>query len=165
MYLAYRRSIGFRGRDVDPLKYPCLHRTTQTKENFHTSVPCVAFEPTFPVFERWKASHAIDPVATVIGTLMRYASHLSAFPSQDPFFFFSPCFSGWDKRCLMQMCITGKNKNSNYTSSPVGMFVIESQYLQGPVLLIFGMRLICFWNARDSRTDPDYWLYLVLPFC
>jgi hypothetical protein len=147
MYLACRRSIGFRGRGIDPLKYPCLHRTTQTKENFHTSVPCVAFEPTFPVFERWKASHAIDPVATVIGTLMRYASHLSASPSQDLFFFFSPHVSlagtsdVWCRCALLAKIKTLTTQVLPWACLLLNRSVFKDQYFWSSecVLFVFGM--------------------------
>ena len=51
------------------------HTHTLKTPFIHQSVPCMVFEPTFPVFEWWKAAYVLYPVATVIGTLMRRTSH------------------------------------------------------------------------------------------
>jgi hypothetical protein len=46
------------------------HRTTQTQnKRTQTTMPRVGFEPTIPVFERAKAVHALDRVATGSGTI------------------------------------------------------------------------------------------------
>jgi hypothetical protein len=46
-----------------------VHRTTQTQNKCtHTSMPRVGFEPTIPVLERANTVHALDCVATVIGS-------------------------------------------------------------------------------------------------
>jgi hypothetical protein len=47
------------------------HSTTQTQNKCtQTSIPWVGFEPTIPVFERAKTSHALDHAATVIGRVL-----------------------------------------------------------------------------------------------
>jgi FAD synthase len=50
------------------------YRTTQTQnKRIQTSMPRVGFEPTIPAFERAKAVHALDRVATVIGQMFLYS--------------------------------------------------------------------------------------------
>jgi len=78
-----------------------------------------------------------------------------------PFFL---CLSDWGMGCLMQMCITGKNVHSLTYPSSVGMFLTETQYLQGTVLLVFVMRLFCFWSARSWRTDTIIGFLICAPF-
>jgi len=78
MNLVYGHLIGFLGRRIVPLPTQGkthTHTHTQKTPFIHQSVPCMVFEPTFPVFEWWKAAYALYPVATVIGTLMRCTSH------------------------------------------------------------------------------------------
>jgi hypothetical protein len=79
--LVYGHLVGFLGGRIGPSQDLCLHRTKNTHTHthktpfIHHSVPCMVFEPTFPVFEWWKAAYVLYPVATVIGTLMRCTSH------------------------------------------------------------------------------------------
>jgi hypothetical protein len=45
------------------------HKHRINTYTYQTSMPCVWFEPTIPAFERPKAVHALDPSATVTGTV------------------------------------------------------------------------------------------------
>jgi hypothetical protein len=57
------------------------HRITQTQnERIQTSIPCVGFEPTIPVFERAKIVHTLDRAATVIGSqILEFLIDISKF--------------------------------------------------------------------------------------
>jgi hypothetical protein len=63
-----------------PIARPlAIHRTTQTQNtSTQISVPCVGFEPTFPVFERAKTDHELDRAATAIGTISTFLTDLRA---------------------------------------------------------------------------------------
>jgi hypothetical protein len=69
-FLNLRHSVGLLGRGISPTQGRYVHWTTQTKnKRRQTSIPCVGFEPTIPVFERSRTFHALDRAATVIGIL------------------------------------------------------------------------------------------------
>jgi hypothetical protein len=68
-FLNVRQSIGLLGRGISPSQGRYLHRTTQTQNKHRqTSTPWVGLEFIIPVFEWAKAFHALDCVATVIGS-------------------------------------------------------------------------------------------------
>jgi hypothetical protein len=66
--LIHTQSVRRLGRGITPSQGHYLH-TGQHKQNkrAETSMPRVEFEPTTPVFERAKAVHASEGVATLIG--------------------------------------------------------------------------------------------------
>jgi hypothetical protein len=65
-----RQSVGFLGRGISPSQGRYLYRTIQTQNKLkQTSLRCVGFEPTIPVFERTKTVHALDHAVTVIGKI------------------------------------------------------------------------------------------------
>jgi hypothetical protein len=66
-FLIYTQSVGFLGLGDQPFARPLpTHRTTQTQ----ISMSRVRFEPTTPVFERAKTSHALDRATTVNGIIL-----------------------------------------------------------------------------------------------
>jgi hypothetical protein len=64
-FLNLRQSVGLLGRGISPSQGRYL--TQIQNKHRQTSIPWVGFEPTIPVFERAKTSHALDHAATVIG--------------------------------------------------------------------------------------------------
>jgi hypothetical protein len=65
-FLNLRHSVGLLGRVISPSQGSYLTQTQ--KKHRQTSIPRVGFEPTIPAFERAKTVHALDRVATVIGS-------------------------------------------------------------------------------------------------
>jgi hypothetical protein len=65
-----RQSVGLLGRGISPSHGRYLHWTTQTQnKRRQTFMPSVGFEPAIPAFEWAMTFHALDPAATVIGTV------------------------------------------------------------------------------------------------
>jgi hypothetical protein len=68
--------------DQPVAKPPLSHRTTQTQnKRTQTSMPCVGFELTLPVFERAKTVHALYCAATVIGHSLASSAQINIVTS------------------------------------------------------------------------------------
>jgi hypothetical protein len=56
------------------------HRTIETQNKLtQTSMPRVGFETTIPVFEQVKTVHALERVATVMGSVLSYRNQIHIF--------------------------------------------------------------------------------------
>jgi hypothetical protein len=62
--LARLKTFAYTGQNTHTHTH--THTHTQKTPFIHQSVPCMVFEPTFPVFEWWKAAYALYPAATVM---------------------------------------------------------------------------------------------------
>jgi hypothetical protein len=68
----YTQSVRLFGRGISPSQSLYLHRTIQTQnKRRQTFMSRVEFEPTNPGFERANTVHALDGVATTIGTVIQ----------------------------------------------------------------------------------------------
>jgi hypothetical protein len=68
---SYTQSVGLLGRRISPSQSLYIHAEYKQNKRTQTTMPWVGFELTIPVFERAKASHALDRAATVIGTKIK----------------------------------------------------------------------------------------------
>jgi hypothetical protein len=73
-HLIILQTVGLLGRVISPSQGLYLntgqHKHRKNTYTYHTSMPCVGFEPTIPASERAKAVHSLDRSATVTGFIL-----------------------------------------------------------------------------------------------